>query len=55
VYCDDCQHAQQQIFNACTIRRVAPPIEESTHGLCPQCANQFIENMNKRTGVTRDP
>jgi len=49
VYCDDCQNARPRTFGTCTIRRVSPPIEDSTHGLCPQCADQFIENMRKRT------
>ena len=48
-YCDDCKDARPQIFHTCRLRCEAPAIEEATHGLCPECADQFIGNMRKRT------
>jgi len=52
IYCDDCKDASPRIFHACRLRTSAPAIEDATHGLCPECANQFIENMQKRGPVT---
>jgi hypothetical protein len=47
VYCDDCKDARPEIFHTCRLRCEAPPIEETTHGLCPECAELLIEKMKK--------
>jgi len=47
VYCDDCQHTRPRIFHACSIRTVAPAVEESTHGLCRECARQMKVHIRK--------
>jgi hypothetical protein len=52
VYCDDCQHIRPQIFHACSIRTVAPPAEESTHGLCRECARLMKAHIRKHQRLT---
>jgi hypothetical protein len=47
VYCDDCQHTRTHIFQACTLRTVSPSAEDSTHGLCRECARLMKKRIRK--------
>jgi hypothetical protein len=51
VYCDDCQHSQPQIYHACSIRIAAPSVEDSTHGLCRECAQLMKRHIRKHLGA----
>jgi len=47
-YCDDCKRKKPKLYQQCSIREVAPPPEDATHGLCRDCAKLVINNMKKR-------
>ena len=42
--CDDCRSKMPGIYEQCWVRRIEPPPEDSTSGLCRSCAYTVIKS-----------